>query len=126
MNRKDYLFEAIDQIVKDKIKTQMVFDRLMEEGALSVGYGNAEVDQILTKFSDVFGTTKASRYDRYSANRLASKYGVQAICGIMALLGENSTEPYAPIVNNVKEMEDKMPSILNFLRKLDKGSELDI
>lgn len=126
MSRYNYLLEIVTNITKDEVSAKMILERLTEEGVLHIGYGNAEVDQILTKFSDVFGTTKASRYDRYSANRLASKYGVQAICGIMALLGENSTEPYAPIVNNVKEMEDKMPSILNFLRKLDKGSELDI
>ena len=126
MSRHDYLFEAVNKIIKNEVTTQMVFDLLNEEGVLHEGYGDADVDRILKKFSDTFGTTKASKYDRFACGRLAGKYGVQSICGIMGLLGDNSTEPYAPVVNSVKEFEDKMPSILNFLRKLDKGTELDI
>lgn len=126
MNRYDYLLQAVTKITKDEVIAKMVLDRLTEEGVLHVGYGNVEVDKILAKFSDTFGTTKASKFDRFSASRLAGKYGVQAITGIMELLSTNSDEKYAPVVNSVKEFEDKMPSILNFLRKLDKGDELDI
>lgn len=123
MNR-NYVLEVIEQIVKDKPTAKMVLERLEEEGVIHVGYGNAEVDQILEQFSNTFGTTKASRHDRFSANRLARKYGVQSIIGIVGLLGQNSEEKFAPVVNSVSELEGKMPSVLRFLRQLDK--ELDI
>lgn len=126
MSRYNWVCEIVEQIVKDKTTAQMVVDRLQEEGVLHVGYGKPEVDKILIKFSDTFGTTKNSKYDRYSAGRLAGKYGVQAITGIIDLLGRNSQEKFSPVVNSVSELESKMPSVLNFLRNINQGEELDL
>lgn len=124
--KRQYLVDVVNHIVKNKQTAEIVIDRLIEEGALHVGYGNADVDKILLSFSNTFGTTKASKYDRFSATRLASKYGVQAILGIIGLLGQNSQEKYAPVVNNVSELESKMPSVLNFLRNIEGSKELNI
>lgn len=122
--RKEYIIELITSIVKDKPTAEMVVERLQEEGLLVLGYGNSEIDNVLQKFADTFGTTKISKYDRFAANRLVKKYGDKALIGVIDLYGKNIQERFAPRVNSVSELENKMPSILLFLRGL--NDELDI
>lgn len=120
------MIELITQIVGDAITAEMVVETLQDEGLLHLGYGDADVDKIVIKFTETFGTTKVSKYDRFSASRLAKKYGSQAIVGIIQLLAENSTEKYAPVVNSVSQLEEKLPSILNFLRNVKGTEEIDV
>lgn len=126
MSKRKWVVELVSQIVKDTPTAEMVVDRLMEEGVLHIGYGNADVDIVVQKFTDTFGTTKTSRYDRYSAQRLVTKYGTQAVCGIIALLAEHSQEKYAPVVGSIAQLEEKIVSVLNFLRNLKNGEEIDV
>lgn len=130
-SKKDWVVEMISQLVKDSNPAQavqtseIIVERLMEEGLLHLGYGDKDVDRITQKFTDVFGTTKISKSDRFSARRLANKYGGQSVCGIIDLLAKNNGEKYAPVVNSVAQLEEKMPSVLNFLRKVQgKGEEI--
>lgn len=125
MSRKDWVVDLVTQIVKDRPTAEMVVERLTEEGLLHLGYGNAEVDIVVDKFTDTFGTTKTSKADRFAAHRLVRKYGAQAVVGIVALLAENSTEKYAPVVGSITQLETKWVSVLNFLRKLDKEEPID-
>jgi hypothetical protein len=104
---------------------ESVVDRLMEEGLLSLGYGDKDVDAIVVTFADTFGTTKTSRQDRFAAHRLAKEHGSQAVVGIIRLLAQHSTEKFAPVVNSVAQLEDKMPSVLNFLRKTGDSEVID-
>lgn len=96
---------------------EAVVDRLMEEGVLVLGYGDADVQKIVETFSNTFGTTKTSRYDRFAAHRLTQRYGSQAVCGIIQLLGQRIEEPYAPVPRSVADLESKWVSVLNFVRK---------
>lgn len=121
MSKRQYLIEQIDHLIKNKATSEMVIDRLIDEGVLHIGYGNADVDKILEAFSRTFGTTKASKYDRFSASRLATKYGAQAVIGIVTLLGQGE-DKFKPVVNSVSQLEEKMPSVLNYLRNI-KGEE---
>lgn len=122
----DWVVQLVANVVGDQATAKMVVEVLMEEGLLSVGYGDADVDRVVQKFTDTFGTTKVSKYDRYAARRLAQKYGSQAIVGIIQLLGENREEKYAPVIGNIVQLEDKLVSVLNFLRKIKKSETLDI
>lgn len=122
-SRKTWVVELIAQIVKDTPTAEIVVDRLMEEGLLHLGYGNADVDMVVQKFTDTFGTTKVSKYDRFAAQRLVAKYSGQAVCGIVDLLAQNSTEKYAPVVGSIAQLETKWVSVLHFLRSL-KGEEV--
>jgi len=124
-NRKKYVLEFVTKVVGDKIKAEMIVERLSDEGLLHLGYGDADVDMIVEKFATTFGTTKTSKYDRFSAGRLANKYGSQAICGIIELLAKSQTEKFAPVTNSVVQLEEKLPSILNFLRNLKDNGEID-
>lgn len=122
-NRKQWVVELIAGVANvTNGVAESVVDRLMEEGLLHLGYGDKDIDMVVTKFTDTFGTTKVSRQDRWAANRLVQKYGSQAVCGIVDLLAKNSTEKFAPVVNSVAQLEEKMPSVLNFLRNI-KGDE---
>lgn len=121
--RRAWVVELVAQIVKDTPTAEMVVDRLMEEGLLHLGYGNADIDMVVQKFTDTFGTTKVSKYDRFAAHRLVNKYGSQAVVGIVQLLADSSTEKYAPVVGSIAQLEDKWVSVMNFLRT-QKGEEV--
>lgn len=97
---------------------ESVVDRLMEEGLLHLGYGDADIDKVVEQFQETFGTTKVTRQDRWAANRLVSKHGSQAVCGVVKLLGLNMTERYAPVVGSIVQLETKWVSVINFLRGL--------
>jgi len=117
MAKYDFVIELIEATGVSRQTAEIIVERLNEEGLLHVGYGNAEVDIILTTFSETFGTTKISRYDRYAAHRLASKYGSQSICTIIKLLDQHKDDRYVPVIRNVMQLEDKIVSIIAFLRK---------
>lgn len=116
--RKTWVIELVTQIVGDKPTAEVVVERLEEEGVLHLGYGDADVDRVVQKFADTFGTTKTSRSDRFAAHRLVRKYGAQAVCGVVDLLSQNMTERYAPVVGSITQLEAKWISVMNFLRKL--------
>jgi hypothetical protein len=124
-NKRDKVVELITQIVRDVPTAEMVVDRLIEEGLLNLGYGNSDVDRVVEQFTNTFGTTKTTKYDRFASHRLVSKYGTQAVCGIIQLLAQHSTEPYAPVVGSIAQLEDKWVSVLSFLRKIEPVEEID-
>lgn len=117
MSKQDWVVALVTQIVGDGPTAEMVVERLKEEGLLNLGYGNADIDRVVQTFTDTFGTTKTSQKDRFAANRLTSKYGSQAVCGIIRLLGERRDDRYAPVVNDVAELESKIVSVVSFLRR---------
>lgn len=120
--RKEYIIDLIMKVVRDKPTAEMVLEVLQAEGLLVLGFGNSEIDNVVQKFVDTFGTTKTTKYDRFAASRLVKKYGDSPVCNIIDLLGKASTQKYAPRVNNISDLESKMPSILIFLRGA-KGDE---
>ena len=128
MSRRDYIIEVIAKTANvSKPIAESVLERLNDEGVLHLGYGNAEIDQVVEKFADTFGTTKTSKYDRFATARLVKKYGAQAVIGVIGLLGQLSDQPYAPVAGNIVQLEEKWVSILSFLRKQgEKGETIDV
>lgn len=137
MSKKIWVAKMIAQIVEDSFRSkqtkdtanataEIIVDRLVEEGVLNLGYGNADIDRVVQKFVDTFETTKVSRYDRFAARRLADKHSSQAVCGIIEMLGENSQKKYAPIVRSVSQLEEKWVSVVSFLRKESEDEVIDV
>lgn len=123
-SKRKYVTELITQIVGNKQTAEIVVERLMEENLLVLGYGDADIDKVVMKFTDTFGTTKISKTDRFAANRLCKKYGSQAVVGIISLLAENNTQKYAPVVGSITQLEAKWISVLHFLRNLPKDDDV--
>ena len=126
--KRKYAIELVAQMLPGNPTTagstaESIVDRLQDEGLLHLGYGDADIDRVVEKFQATFGTTKVSRTDRFAANRLVKKYGAQAVTGIIDLMGQSREDRYAPIVNNISELEDKFVSVTSFLRKR-KGDEV--
>jgi hypothetical protein len=123
MGKRAWVVEIVQSVTRCDVPTaEMLVERLTEEGVLHLGYGDADIDRVVDKFTETFGTTKVSKQDRWAANRLVKRYGAQSVVGIVSLLGQMSTERYAPVVNSVADLETKWVSVLNFLRK-QKGEE---
>lgn len=124
--KKEYVTELIANIIKDKPTAEMVVERLMEEDLLNLGYGNSDIDAVVIQFSETFGNTKTSKFDRFAAKRLTEKYGRDSIVGIIQLLGKRKDEKYCPVVGNISQLEEKIVSVMNFLRKGMDNQDLDI
>lgn len=120
---KTWVVDLVSQVVKDKPTAELVVDRLMEEGVLHLGYGDADIDLVVNTFTDIFGTTKVSNTDRFAANRLVKKYGSQAVVGIVKLLAQHNTERYVPVVGSIAQLETKWVSVLHFLRNLQDNND---
>jgi hypothetical protein len=116
-SKRTYVIDMLTPIVGSKQTAEAVVERLTDEGLLVYGYGNADIDKVVEAFTETFGTTKTSKPDRWAANRLVNKYGSQAVVGVVRLLGQHQGEKYAPVVNNVVQVEEKWVQILTFLRK---------
>lgn len=123
MTRKE-ITNLLEKVIGDRSLAEMSVDVLVQEGVLHVGFGEPDIDKIIEAFKSTFGTTKASRYDRFAAKRLAEKYGSQAICGIIQLLANRSGDKYAPMVNSVSQLEEKIVNVLRFLR--DTNGEVEV
>ena len=122
MSKKKMVVDTLTRLLGNKETAEMVVEVLNDEGWLHLGHGDADIDRVLSKFSETYGTTKTSNSDRFAANRLTSKYGAQSVCGIIDMLAAANGQPYAPVVNSVTELENKWVSVLTFVRK-NKGSE---
>lgn len=122
-SKRQMVVDTLTRILGDVSTAETVVQVLQDEGWLNVGYGDQEVEQILAKFKDTYGTTKVTNSDRFAANRLAKQYGGRAVCGIIELLGGAVGEQFVPVVNNVVELENKWVSVLSFVRKERQGTE---
>ena len=121
MNKQTYITEFITEMVRGSrdpaITATMIVERLKDEGFLQLGYGDNNVDVIIITFKEVFNTTKTSKLDRYAAARMANKYGVQAVVGVIKLLGTRADDQYCPVVGSVRQLEEKWVNIISYLRK---------
>lgn len=124
MERKEYAIKVILDVVKDRPTAEMVLERLQDEGLLHLGHGNTDIDQVVGAFQETFGNTKTTRYDRFAANRLTTKYGAQSVVGVIKLLSSLKDDQYVPVVSNVAQLEDKWVAILNFVRKKGQSGEV--
>lgn len=68
-------------------------------------------------FQKAFGTTKVTNFDRYAAKRLYLKHTTDAIVAIINALAAHAGEEFCPIVNSITAIENKLPSIIAFLKK---------
>lgn len=75
-----------------------------------------DVQNIVDGFSDAFGNTKTSMYDRYAAKRLHIKYDSSMVIKIIQALASHTTDKYAPTVNNVSQLEEKWVQVGKFLQ----------
>ena len=92
-----------------------IFTEALKENTAQVEYGNPEINTLLKAFSDTFGTTKTSRFDRYAAKRLITKHGADKILTLISELRKMAESKFAPSVNNVSDIETKWVQIIKFL-----------
>lgn len=120
-DRKKYIVDMIANMISGSknptMTAGMIVERMQDEGLLVLGFGDTDVDRVIETFKKTFGTTKATKYDRFAANRMCSKYGAQSVCGVITLLASSSAERFAPVVGSVSQLEEKWVSVLNFLRQ---------
>lgn len=117
MEKKQDAINAITTLVGDKLTAEMVIERLQELGYMQLGYGNGDVDSVVSTFQETLGTTKTSRADRFAANRLAKRYGAQSVNGIIKLYANLRDDEYAPVIGSVTQLEDKWVAVMSFIRK---------
>ena len=76
-----------------------------------------DVQVIVDTFKESFGTTSVSKYDRFAANRLAKKYGSDAICKVIIFISQHQGEPYTPVIGSVAELDKKLVSVQAWFKR---------
>jgi len=122
MSETPNLREAIENAAKPVKLTGKSLDRIVAAVESfyqkdTQEYGNHDVNSIVTSFKESFGTTKITKYDRWAASRLAKKYGADYVVNIIRALAAKSGERYAPTVNSVSQLEEKLLSVMRFLAR---------
>lgn len=126
MGKDDFILNIIINTGVKKPVAELIVRRLEDEGLLlTPSFGDKTVNLIITTFKDAFGTTKTTRYDRYSASRLASRHTADVVCQVIVLMAGSASEPYAPVINNVSELETKWISVVSHIKKQNVQPELD-
>jgi hypothetical protein len=85
---------------------------------------NPDIQEIIDAFTENFGTTKSTRWDRYAAKRLSDKYGADRIVKVIQILAAHGGEPYVPSVGSVRELEEKLVKVQSFFKRLQANSEV--
>lgn len=114
--RRDYVSSLITPIIGNKDIADEVIDVLVKEDLLTLQYGNSDVSDIVDTFKEAFGITKTTKYDRFSAKRLADKHGSESIVQIIKLIAQRSGEQFCPTIGSVQQLESKWVSVIRFLR----------
>lgn len=78
-------------------------------------YGDPDVNAIIDTFQEYFGTTKATKYDRFAAKRLAKKHTAKTVCEVIMALSQTTRYKFAPVVNSVSQLENKWVSVIRYL-----------
>lgn len=126
MSSDELVIKIITDVGVAKPIAEEIVRRLGDEGLLmQPSFGDKTVSRIVGTFKEAFGTTKTSRYDRYAASRLATRYSADQVCQIIVLMAGAAAEPYAPVINNVSELENKWVSVLAHIKKQYNNSELN-
>ena len=92
-----------------------------------VEYGNHDINTIINTFSQAFGTTKSTKWDRFAAKRLLAKYPSELLVGAINALAGSQNDKYAPSVRSISQFEEKLPNIARFLnQKSDNGQIINL
>lgn len=114
--KREYILELIAKVTNNRPMAEEIVERLTEEGLLNLYYGDQGIGKVLDTFSECFGTTRTSKYDRFAANRLVKKHGLDATVQIIEILAKLMDKPFAPTVNDVSQLEKKFPQVIKFIR----------
>lgn len=111
-------FEVPKQRIYDARKrVEPILEALKQVDPYKRDLRNKDVQSIIEAFMTAFGTTKASEYDRYAAKRLHVKHGTENMIKVINSLAAHAGEQYCPSINSVTELENKLPSIIAYLKK---------
>lgn len=113
--KRDWIIEKLTELSDESTAIEIIAF-LEAEGLLNVEFGNEEVTTVIEEFKKWFGTTKATKWDRFAAKRLVNKHGVPAVLRVIEALCSQSGHKYAPTVNSVSQLEEKWPGTIKFLQ----------
>lgn len=105
------------RIYDAKKRLEPVFKALEGVDAYKRDGRDKNIQSIIDTFSEAFGTTKASQYDRFAAKRLHVKHGAENIVKLINALAHGADDQYCPSVNSVSELEKKLVTVIQFVKK---------
>lgn len=113
-------------IYNAKERVNPLLEALKNMDSKKVEYGNPDINAVIAAFKESFGTTSSSKYDRYAAMRLAAGHGADNVVKVIKALSDHATEPFAPAVNSVLQLEQKWVSVGKFLTALSDNGAMDL
>jgi hypothetical protein len=98
--------------------TASISEALLDQGFISFKANDNETEEICQAFKKSFGTTSVSRYDRYAASRLLTKYNVKDLIQLIEILANHKDDKYCPVVSSIRQLEEKWIGVRRFIKTL--------
>ena len=133
--RLGYSRQYVHQLVtkaEEKVKLRDIEEiknnpiAVIEAPKVKVDARNPDIQTVIDAFAESFGTTKHTKYDRFAAKRLHTKYTVSEVVRLIKALAAKSNEKYCPSVNSVSQLEDKLPQVVKFLQGQPDNTEVEL
>ena len=109
-----------------KNKLKPVLEALKMVTSPPTEYGNPDINKIIKAFSEAFGNTKTTKYDRFASKRLKDKYGTEDIIRVINALSASQNDKYAPTVRSVAQFEEKLPQIASYFKKKEPNQIIEL
>jgi predicted DNA-binding protein YlxM (UPF0122 family) len=120
-------FEVSKQRIYDARKRlEPVFKALEQVDGYKRDPRDPNIQSIVDAFSEAFGTTKSSKWDRFAAKRLHVKYQAPEVVKLINALANATGDKFAPSVNNVAQLEEKLPQVVKFLQTKSENVMIDL
>lgn len=119
-NAKNSLSQLSDalKVVETTAKVNKIVKHITKDMPVPEIYGNPDINKIIDSFKTQFGTTNATRYDRFAAHRLAKKYGADEIVKIIEVLRAHLTDDYCPVIGSVSQLDRKIVNVMVFFKRV--------
>lgn len=81
-------------------------------------FGNPEINEVIQLFEETYGFPLTGKQkNRYAANRLLKVHGLEKVKQSILAAHAVISEPYAPQITNIMDLEEKMPKLVLFYQK---------
>ena len=106
--------KAITNVIEEPSENGAeIVDKVDKKTPAKAEYGNSEINRLFKSWAETCGFEIKSKVklNRFACQRLIKSRGIQAIENVLKVLPETFTDPYAPMVKNFMDLEEKWDNL---------------
>jgi len=119
-----YVSPIRKEIRKEIKKEVNIKNNILPKGKASPQKGNPKVNQLIEKFTQLFGEPQPKKQQRYYCSTLLKKYSVQKLLNAIEYANEISGDRYAPAICTPKDLFYKLSQLSLYKKKNNQSSNV--